>query len=146
MTYFVLMYFIMTLLLFGRKEERSLRLDGDKPIFIQLAEGLEDGILSGAYQEETQIPSMTEISMVYKINPATALRGINILARDEIVYKKRGLGMFVTKGAVVKIMEKRKETYYENFVLPLIAEAEKLGLTKDDLIKMIERGVIDEQN
>lgn len=123
-----------------------MKLDGDKPIFIQLAEGLEDFILSGAYQEETQIPSTTEISVVYKINPATALKGINILVEDEIIYKKRGLGMFVTKGAVQKIMDKRKEIYYESFVLPLIAEAEKLGLTKDDLIKIIERGVVDEQN
>ena len=123
-----------------------MKLDGDKPIFIQLAEGLEDFILSGAYQEETQIPSTTEISVVYKINPATALKGISILVEDEIVYKKRGLGMFVTKGAVGKIMVRRKKTYYESFVLPLIAEAGKLGLTKADLIKMIERGVVDEQN
>ena len=121
-----------------------MKLDGDKPIFIQLAEGLEDAILSGAYQEETQIPSTTEISVGYKINPATALKGINILVDDEIVYKKRGLGMFVTKGATQKIMEKRKETYYENYVIPLIAEAGKIGLTKDDLIKMIERGVVHE--
>lgn len=121
-----------------------MKLDGDKPIFIQLAEGLEDAILSGAYQEETQIPSTTEISVGYKINPATALKGINLLVDDDIVYKKRGLGMFVTKGAAQKIMEKRKETYYENFVIPLIAEAGKIGLTKDDLIKMIERGVVHE--
>ena len=86
-----------------------MKLDGDKPIFIQLAEGLEDFILSGAYQEETQIPSTTEISVVYKINPATALKGISILVEDEIVYKKRGLGMFVTKGAVGKIMVRRKK-------------------------------------
>jgi GntR family transcriptional regulator len=123
-----------------------LKLDGDKPIFIQLAEGLKDSILSGAYKEETQIPSTTEISVVYKINPATALKGVTILVADEIVYKKRGLGMFVANGAVEKIREKRRETYYESFVLPLIAEARKLGLTKDDLIKMLERGVADEQN
>ena len=123
-----------------------MKLDGEKPIFIQLAEGLEDSILSGAYKEESQIPSTTEISIVYKINPATALKGINILVDDDIVYKKRGLGMFVTKGAVNKIMEKRKKTYYENFVLPLIDEAGKIGLTKEDLIKMIERGVLDGKN
>lgn len=123
-----------------------MKLDGDKPIFIQLAEGLKDSILSGAYKEETQIPSTTEISVVYKINPATALKGVNILVADEIVYKKRGLGMFVADGAIEKIREKRRETYYESFVLPLISEAMKLGLTKDDLIKMLERGVADEQN
>lgn len=123
-----------------------MKLDGEKPIFMQLAEGLEDSILAGAYKEETQIPSTTEISIVYKINPATALKGINILVDDDIVYKKRGLGMFVKEGSVKKIMEKRKKTYYESFVLPLIAEASKLGLTKAELIKMIERGVANEQN
>lgn len=121
-----------------------MKLDGDRPIFIQLSEGLEDSILSGAYGEETQIPSTTEISIVYKINPATALKGINILVEDEIVYKKRGLGMFVMKGAVNKIMEKRKKKYYECFIIPMIAEAGKLGLSKEDLIKMIESGVVDE--
>ena len=120
-------------------------IDGDRPIFIQLAELLEDSILSGAHQEKMQIPSTTEISVVYKINPATALKGINILVDDEIVYKKRGLGMFVAEGAVDKIMKKRRKAFYQHFVLPMISEATKLRLSKEDLIKMIKKGGVEDE-
>lgn len=112
----------------------------DKPIYIQLAEGIEDAILSGAYEEETQIPSTTEISVNYKINPATALKGINLLVDEEIVYKKRGLGMFVSTNAKEKILDKRKITFLDAYITSLISEAKKLSISKDDIIKMLERG------
>lgn len=112
----------------------------DKPIYMQLAEGIEDAILSGAYGEETQIPSTTEISVGYKINPATALKGINMLVENGIVYKKRGLGMFVSTGAKEKILDKRKENFFESYITSLVAEAKKLSITKDDILKMLERG------
>lgn len=112
----------------------------DKPIYVQLAEGLEDAILSGAYVEETQIPSTTEISVSYKINPATALKGINLLVENEIVYKKRGLGMFVSTGAKEKILDNRKVAFFETYVTSMISEAKKLSISKEDIIKMLERG------
>lgn len=114
--------------------------DSEKPIYLQLAEEIEDAVLSGAYQEETQIPSTTEISVGYKINPATALKGINRLVDDGIVYKKRGVGMFVATGAKDKIFEKRKETFFEVYVTSMISEARKLSITKEDILKMLERG------
>lgn len=114
--------------------------NSDKPIYLQLAEGVEDAILSGAYEEETQIPSTTEISVSYKINPATALKGINRLVDDGIVYKKRGLGMFVSTGAKEKILDKRKVTFFETYVTSLVSEARKLSISKEDIIKMLERG------
>ncbi len=114
--------------------------DSEKPIYLQLAEGIEDAVLSGAYQEETQIPSTTEISVSYKINPATALKGINRLVDDGIVYKKRGVGMFVSTGAKDKILDKRKETFFEDYVTSMILEARKLSITKEDILKMLERG------
>ncbi len=114
--------------------------NSEKPIYLQLAEEIEDAILSGAYEEETQIPSTTEISVGYKINPATALKGINRLVDDGIVYKKRGLGMFVSTGAKVKIHDKRKETFFETYIISLVSEAKKLEITKDDILKMLERG------
>lgn len=107
---------------------------------MQLAEGIEDAILSGAYGEETQIPSTTEISVNYKINPATALKGINMLVDNGIVYKKRGLGMFVTSGAKEKILDKRQITFFESYINTLISEAKKLSISKEDILKMIERG------
>ena len=77
------------------------------PIFLQVSQGLEDEILSGIYGEEEQIPSITELAANYKINPATALKGINLLVDAGIVYKKRGIGMFVASGALQKLKEKR---------------------------------------
>jgi len=118
----------------------NLDFNTDKPIYVQLAEGIEDAILSGAYEEETQIPSTTEISVNYKINPATALKGINMLVDNEIVYKKRGLGMFVSTGAKVKILDKRKVTFFETYITTLVSEAKKLSISKDDILKMLERG------
>ncbi len=118
----------------------NIDFSNDKPIFMQLAEGIEDVILSGAYEEETQIPSTTEISVNYKINPATALKGINMLVDNGIVYKKRGLGMFVSIGAKEKILDKRKVNFFETYITTLVSEAKKLSISKDDILKMLERG------
>ena len=112
----------------------------DKPIFIQIAEGIEDGILTGAFPEESQIPSITEFSVNYKINPATALKGINLLVDENIIYKKRGVGMFVPEGAVQKLRKKRQDQFYTNYISSLIDEARRLGISSEDVIAMIERG------
>lgn len=80
----------------------------DKPIFIQIAGQLEDSIFTGVFPEETQIPSTNEISALLSINPHTVLKGMNVLVDEEIIYKKRGLGMFVKEGAVEKIRQKRQ--------------------------------------
>ena len=112
----------------------------DKPIFIQIAEGIEDGILTGAFPEESQIPSITEFSVNYKINPATALKGINLLVEEHIIFKKRGVGMFVAKDAVKKLKKKRQDQFYENYIGRLVEEARKLGISSDDIIAMVERG------
>ena len=112
----------------------------DKPIFIQIAEGIEDGILTGAFPEESQIPSITEFSVNYKINPATALKGINLLVDENIIYEKRGVGMFVAEGAVQKLRKKRQDQFYTNYISNLIDEARRLGISSEDVIAMIERG------
>lgn len=116
-----------------------IRPDSEKPIFLQISQGLEDAILAGVYPEESQIPSITEFATTYKINPATALKGINLLVDAGIVYKKRGLGMFVAPGAVEKLREKRKEQFFENYVAVMLEEAERLQITPDELREMIGR-------
>lgn len=121
----------------------KLELDQEKPIFIQIADGIEDGILTGAFPEESQIPSITEFSVNYKINPATALKGINLLVDEEIVFKKRGVGMFVAKGAVNKLRKKRQDLFYDNYVSRLVEEAKRLGITSEEIIAMIERGFVE---
>ena len=117
--------------------------DESRPIFLQLAEMLEDGIISGAFPEEGQIPSITEYSAALKINPATALKGINLLVEDGLVYKKRGVGMFVSTGAKEKLLQKRRENFYVNLAKPTAREARALGLSLEELQKMMERGYND---
>jgi DNA-binding transcriptional regulator YhcF (GntR family) len=118
----------------------DLQFEEERPIFIQLAEQLEDGILAGAFPEESQIPSTTEISVRFKMNPATALKGINILVEDNIIYKKRGLGMFVSSGAVKVLREKRKSQFFERYVVSMTSEAKRLNISADEIVEMIKRG------
>lgn len=112
----------------------------EKPIFLQIAEQLEDSIFTGVFPEETKIPSTNEISALLNINPHTVLKGMNMLVDEEIIYKKRGLGMFVKEGAVEKIRQKRQSQFYEQYVAALINEAVKLQMSKEDIISLIERG------
>ena len=114
-----------------------MNFDGEKPIYLQIAEQIEDAILTEAFPEETQIPSTTEISVTYKMNPATALKGINLLVDAGTVYKKRGLGMCVARGAKKKIMEKRKQEFYNRYIVSLLEEAGKLGISRRELAAML---------
>ena len=118
----------------------NIGFDSERPIFIQLAEQLEDAILSGAYGEGAQVPSITEYSLAYKINPATALKGINLLVDAGLLYKKRGGGMFVAKGAREALAKRRREGYFEQSVLPAVREAKNLGIKLPELLKLVERG------
>ena len=118
----------------------------DKPIFIQIAEQLEDSIFTGVFPEETKIPSTNEISALLNINPHAVLKVMNMLVEEEIIYKKRGLGMYVKTGAVEKIQKKRQGQFYNQYVAALIEEARKLQMSKEDIITLIERGYEDECN
>lgn len=124
----------------------NINLNIDKPIYIQIAEQLEDSIFTGVYPEETKIPSTNEIALLLNINPHTVLKGMNLLVDDEIIYKKRGLGMFVEEGAVEKIRQKRQGQFYDQFIVSLIDEANKLHMTKNEIISMIEREYENESN
>lgn len=110
------------------------------PIFLQLSQGLGDEILSGVYHEGEQIPSITELAASYKINPATALKGINLLVDAGIVYKKRGIGMFVSQGALQLLKEKRQDEFFQQYVLPMVQEAKRLSIQPETLRDWIERG------
>ncbi len=118
----------------------ELRLESEKPIYVQLFEWLSDMIISGTIPEGEQIPSTTEISVEYKVNPATALKGINMLVDKGVIFKKRGLGMFVSVGAVEKLKAERQQDFQQTYVDKMCAEAKKLGISKNEIIAMIERG------
>lgn len=109
----------------------------EKSIYIQISEMIENDILKGIILEEERVPSTNELAKLYAINPATAAKGINILVDSGILYKKRGIGMFVSEGAKEMILNNRKNSFYDNFVKTLVDEATKLGITKEELTKMI---------
>jgi DNA-binding transcriptional regulator YhcF (GntR family) len=117
----------------------------EKPIFIQLAEIIEDNILKGIYAEETQIPSTTEVAVTLKVNPATVNHGVNLLVDEGIIYKKRGVGMFVSTGAREKILTRRKQAFYQDFLLPLMEEAKNLGLSREDVVVMLNHSTNEEK-
>ncbi len=118
----------------------------EKPIFIQIAEQLEDSIFLGIFPEETKIPSTNEISALLNINPHTVLKGMNMLVDEEIIYKKRGLGMFVKQGAMETIRKKRQSQFYSQYIAALIEEANKLHMSKEEILALIERGYEDERH
>lgn len=111
----------------------------EKSIYIQIREMIEKDILRDILLEEERVPSTNELAKLYAINPATAAKGVNLLVDEGILYKKRGIGMFVAAGAKKRIMEKRKKHFYDDYVKSLLAEAVSLGISKKELIEMIEQ-------
>lgn len=118
--------------------------DDGRPIFIQIAEKIENDIIEGRLSEESQVPSTNQFAAFYQINPATAAKGVNQLVDQEILYKKRGIGMFVKEGARTVLLEKRKEQFYEQYIVTMVREAGKLGITPQQLSEMIQRGANEE--
>jgi DNA-binding transcriptional regulator YhcF (GntR family) len=116
----------------------KLVLTNDEPIFMQIARAIEDEILQDGILEEEQVPSTNELAKIYQINPATVLKGINVLVDRNILYKKRGIGMFVQKGAKVQIRQERVEVFKENYIENLVKEAKKIGISKKELMQMLE--------
>ena len=109
----------------------------EKSIYIQIKEMIEDDILRDVLLEEERVPSTNELARLYAINPATAAKGVNLLVDEGILYKKRGIGMFVATGAKAQIQGRRREQFYDNYVKSLMAEAMSLGITKKELVAMI---------
>lgn len=118
----------------------KLEFSNEKSIYLQIAENIEDEIIKGNIEEESQIPSTNQMAVIYKINPATAGKGINILVDRQILYKKRGIGMFVASGAKNAIHETRKSSFYEKYIVSLLDEAKNLGIGINELIELIRKG------
>lgn len=112
-------------------------MDETRPIFLQIAEQIENEILDGILAEDAQIPSTNELAAFHRINPATALKGVNMLVDAGIVEKRRGIGMFVTAGARGRVAERRRTEFAAEYVRPLIVEAAKLGIDTDQLTEML---------
>jgi DNA-binding transcriptional regulator YhcF (GntR family) len=112
-------------------------LDDGAPIFSQIAEGLSHEIAVGTLAEGDRVPSTNELAAFYRINPATAAKGINVLTDSGLVEKRRGVGMFVSTGARERLLADRRKRFEERYVEPMIAEANRLGIDADALLSMI---------
>jgi GntR family transcriptional regulator len=112
-------------------------LEEGAPLFVQVAGRLADQIADGTLPEGERVPSTNELSAYYRINPATAAKGISMLADDGLVEKRRGIGMFVAAGARARLLAERRKRFAECYVEPLVAEAGRLGIGADELAAMI---------
>lgn len=122
------------------KEGRPLKVsfDADRPIYVQVRERIEDQIIKRQLNDDEQAPSTNQLVNYYKINHATVSKGINQLVEEGILYKKRGIGMFVAAGARDKILEKRKQSFVDDYIVTLVQEAKKLEMTIDDILQLIK--------
>lgn len=114
------------------------KLDESRPIYIQIKEYIEDSIIEETIKAGERVPSTNELAKFYNINPATARQGMNELVQENILQKRRGVGMFVTENAKELLLEKRKTQFYHTFIIPLKDEAEKLNISETLLIEMIK--------
>jgi GntR family transcriptional regulator len=115
----------------------TVMLDEGAPIFSQVAERLADEIADGSLAEGDRVPSSNELAAFYRINPATASKGITILLGDGLLEKRRGVGMFVAAGARDQLIASRRSAFVERYVVPMVAEARRLGLDLDTVVETI---------
>ncbi len=113
--------------------------NSSEPIYNQIANLIKDQILNGELKEEDKVYSTNQLAALLNINPATALKGLNILIEENVIYKKRGIGMFVCPEAKGIILKEKKENFYTNYMEAMMIEAEKLGISKRDLLQMIDK-------
>jgi GntR family transcriptional regulator len=113
-------------------------LDEGTPLFTQVAERLAADIADGGLAEGERVPSTNELAAFYRINPATAAKGINILADEGLLDKRRGIGMFVAAGARATLLARRRAGFADRYVQPLLTEATRLGIDSDELIALIK--------
>ena len=112
-------------------------IDDGAPIFAQVAERMAEEIAEGALAEGDRVPSTNELAAFYRINPATAAKGINVLADDGLLEKHRGIGMFVAAGARERLLDARRRRFVQRYVEPLVAEASRLGISAEELITLV---------
>jgi GntR family transcriptional regulator len=113
-------------------------LDEGTPLFVQVADRLAGEIADGGLAEGERVPSTNELAAFYRINPATAAKGINVLADDGLLEKRRGIGMFVATGARQRLLARRRAEFAQRYVEPLLTEAARLGIGTGELFALIK--------
>ncbi|MEP6561379.1 MAG: GntR family transcriptional regulator [Nakamurella sp.] len=114
-------------------------LDEGIPLFLQIAGQLSSDIVDGTLAEGSRVPSTNEFASFYRINPATAAKGINMLVDSGVLEKRRGIGMFVVSGARDRLIELRRKEFADQYIEPMVAEARRLSIGTQELIELIGR-------
>ncbi|WP_168119725.1 GntR family transcriptional regulator [Paenibacillus sp. HB172176] len=111
--------------------------DDRSPIYQQIADGIKNDIVSGTLQEGDQVMSTNQYASFYRINPATAAKGFQLLTDEDILYKRRGIGMFVSEGAKEKLLSERREQFFEKVVDDMFMQAKQIGIPVQEIINRI---------
>lgn len=114
-------------------------IDDSRPLFMQIADRIAEGIVDGTYPEDTAVPSTNELARHLRINPATAGKGLTLLVDEGVLVKRRGIGMFVAVGARDQLVHDRSKSFAAEYVAPMIRAAKQLGLSREELLAAIER-------
>jgi GntR family transcriptional regulator len=123
-----------------RRTREAVVFDDRSPIYLQIARGIEDDVLSGALKEDGQVMSTNQYAAFYRINPATAAKGFAQLVDEGVLYKKRGIGMFVSPDARAKLRAQRRERFFAEVVDPMLAEARMIGVPVDEIVGHLRNG------
>jgi len=113
--------------------------DERSPIYLQIAEQIKNDIVSGALAEDEQVMSTNQYAAFYRINPATAAKGFAQLVDEGVLYKKRGIGMFVSPNARELLRSGRQEGFFTDVVDPMIREAKVIGVPLRDIVQHIRK-------
>ena len=113
--------------------------NNDKAIFLQMADRLSDEILAGKYQDDARIPSVREYAVLLQVNTNTAVKAYEELARDGVIYNKRGLGYFVTAGAKEQIMKVRRQEFMEQTLPELFRNMRLLDIGIEEVTEAWEK-------
>ncbi|WP_313893385.1 GntR family transcriptional regulator [Psychrobacillus sp.] len=117
----------------------NLNADSTKPIYIQIAEWIENEIIAERFLSDGKVHSQYQLADLFNINPATAAKGLTILVEEKVLYKKRGLGMFVAPEAKIMILEKRRSETLTRMAMDLVLEARRLSVSEEELIHLIKK-------
>lgn len=124
----------------------KISFDSIKPVYLQIAEAIEDDIIYGKLKEGDASYSQLMIAKELNVNPATAGKGINVLVQKGILEKQRGLSMAVVKGALEMILLERRNQSFHELVEQLVQAAEKIHLSEDEVIQLIQNYYMERSN
>lgn len=123
----------------------TINFDSINPIYLQIAQGIEDDIIKGNIKEGEQAYSQLIIARELNVNPATAAKGINVLVQKGILEKQRGFSMIVAIGARDKLLLEKKDKNFLDLIKQLVSEAEKIELSEESVIKIIKEYYLDKE-